>query len=363
MIIRRAFYREAALTTVAIVAVLVVVLVLFGMTAILGRAVKGDIAEKVVLQMFGWQTLRRLDLLLPLGLYLGVLMTFSRWYRDSEMTVLHACGVSLLQLLRPVLIFTAAVALLTAAAAFYLTPLANRAIETLKIEGNSRPDITGIVPGTFSEGSLGRVVYAEESLAEGRLNQVFVSTPSGPQPRVILSRLGHSIVDPKTGSRYIALSNGWAYEGKPGDPNYRIVHFDTYLVRIDSKPLIVPPDTVEGLPTMKLFALDQREAKAEWHWRLSKPILALVLAAFALVMSYTDARRGRLANLFAAILVYFIYSNLLGAGQTLLRQGRVSPAWGLWWVHGLMILVVAYWLYRRSYNRPLLPLLLRRKTA
>lgn len=363
MIIRRAFYREAATTTTAIVAILIVVLVLFGMTAILGRAVRGDYAETIVLELLGWQTLKRVDLLLPLGLYLGVLLTLSRWYRDSEMTVLAACGISLLQLLRPVLVLAAVMALLTAAAAFYLTPHATFEMERLKTESAHRPDIAGVNPGTFTEGAAGgRIVYAEDAAADGSLTQVFVNNPSREHPRVILSRQGRSQVDER-GDRFVVLSDGWAYEGIPGQKDYQIVRFDRYTVRIDPKPAVAPPEKIEALPTSALLRADRREARAEWHWRLSKPVLVFVLAAFALVLAYTDARRGRLANLFAAILIYFIYSNLLGLGQTLMKQGKVPLGVGLWWVHGVMIVVVAYLLYRRNRNQSLLPRLLPARTA
>ena len=79
-----------------------------------------------------------------------------------------------------------------------------------------------------------------------------------------------------------------------------------------------------------------------------------MLAAFALVLGYTDPRRGRLTNLFAAILVYFIYSNLLGLGQTLIKKGVVPPALGLWWVHVGLALIAFYLFARRSANKPLL---------
>jgi lipopolysaccharide export system permease protein len=355
LIIRRAFYREATIATAGIVLVLVVVLVLFGMTAALGRAVRGDYAQHIVFQLLGWQTLMRFDLLLPLGLYLGVLLTFSRWYRDSEMTVLLACGVSLPQLLRPVLALSAVVALITAGAAFYVTPYAEHAIDALRTESARRSDIAGITPGTFTESGAGRrVVYAEDAAPGGGLTQIFISNPAQTHPRIILARLGHSVVD-KRGDRFIVLSDGWAYEGAPGDAEYRIVRFDTYMVRMETPTAIATRETAETIPPDVLWRANDIDARAEWQWRLSRPILLFVLAIFALVLAYTDARRGRLANLFLAILIYFIYSNLLGVALTLMKRGTVPAVVGLWWVHVLMAIIALLLLHRRSHNRPLLP--------
>jgi len=352
MILHRALYREASTATTAIVVVLLIVLVFFGLTAILGRAARGDYAEQIVFALLGWQTLKRLDLLLPLGFYLGVLLTLSRWYRDNEMTVLAACGVGLLQLLRPVMVLAGAVALLTAIAAFYLTPLANRQLEVIKASSEQRPEFAGIAPGTFSESAGdGRILYAEAIAADGTLQRVFLSNLEE-RPRVVLARSGAPFTDPRTGERYVRLYDGWAYDGVPGQPDYQLMRFETYTARLESRPLSVPAK-LEGLPSRVLFRDTTRVAIAEWHWRLSKPILVFVLAAFALVLAYTDARRGRLSNLFTAVLVYFIYSNLLGLGVTFLKKGQVPAALGLWWVHLLFAALAALWLARRAAHKPL----------
>ena len=35
-----------------------------------------------------------IELILPLGLFLGILLAYGRLYLDSEITVLNACGIS-----------------------------------------------------------------------------------------------------------------------------------------------------------------------------------------------------------------------------------------------------------------------------
>ncbi len=356
VIIHRAFYKEAAQATAGIVAILVVVFVLFGVTAALGRTVAGEYAASIVLRLIGLQTLRRVDLLLPLGFYLGVLLTFSRWYRDSEMTVLAACGIGVSQLLRPVLVAATLLGLLVAGMALYVSPLVTRAIDAVKAEGGKLTELTSIEPGVFTEVADGtRILYVERVDGNGGLEQVFLNNPADGRPRVVLARTGYPFIDAKTGDRFVALVDGWAYEGRPGEADYRVVRFEKYSVRLQQKPPTTPPATVEGLPMMELLATKSGDAAAEWQWRISKPLMVWVLALYGVVLAYTDARRGRLANLFIAILVYFVYSNLIGLGQTLIRKGQVPSAVGLWWVHASMLALVVFMLYRRSRNRPLWP--------
>jgi len=354
VIIYRALYREASQATAAILIVLLVVLILFGLTAVLGRAARGEYAASIVASLITWQTVKRLDVLIPLGFYLGVLLTLSRWYRDSEMTVLAACGVGLPQLLRPLMVLAVVTAAAAAAASLYLTPLAFRHIELVKAESAQRPQLAGIVPGAFTEtAGGGRIFYVEHIADNGMLEYVFLSNLNG-RPHVILARSGYPFTDSRTGDRFIALQDGWAYDGIPGHADYRTIAFETYAVRLESRPLLDIPSTLEGMPTHALLSQGDRATAAEWHWRLSKPLVVPVLAAFALVLAYTDARRGRLSNLFTAVLVYFIYSNLIGIGVTLIKKGHVPAAVGLWWVHILFALVAAYLLVRRAANKPLL---------
>ncbi len=358
MIIDRAFYREAGTTTLAIGLVLLVVMVLMGMTLLLGRAVRGDQSETVVFILLGFQTLARLDVLLPLAFYLGVLLTLSRWYRDSEMTVLAACGVGLMHFMRPVMALGSVFGLLALVGAFYFTPLATRQIEHVKLESIHRSEPGSISPGVFTEAQgTGRIVYAEKIEANGELRGIFVSSLEAGRQGVLVAKSGRPYTDPKTGDKFIALYDGTLYDGEPGEAGYRIIEYSVYNLRIEPQKLGEAPVPTAGMPTLTLLTqLGDRDVNAEFHWRLGKGIALFVLALYAVVLAYTDARRGRMSNLFVAIVIYFVYSNLLGIGETMLQKGQTPPAAGLWWVHGGMALVAFYFLRQRAHDRPLIAL-------
>jgi len=357
MIIHRSFYREAGITTLGITAVLLVIIVFQGLSVYLGRAAMGEESRDVVMTMLGLQTLRKLDLLLPLALYFGVLLTLSRWYRDSEMTVLAACGIGLTQLLRPVLIFSLIVAVVVLLGSFFFTPYATRQTDIVKNESSRVPEVARMTPGVFTEGQGGkRIFYAAHIDAKGDMEDVFMSQLETGRRAVVVARTGHPYVDERTGDKFLALRDGRVYDGEPGEAKYQVLRFEIFNVRLEPKRLEEPPSTVEGLGIRDLLARGDGPAVAEFHWRLAKPVVVFILALYALVLAHTDARRGRLSNLFAAILVYLIYSNLLGLGQTLLKKGQVPPGVGLWWLHAGMLLVVIYLLRQRANNRPLIPL-------
>ena len=365
MIINRAFYRETAVTTLGSAVVLLIVMSMMNLTWLLGRAVRGGTSESVLYVLLGYQMLGKIDVLLPLAFYLGILLTLSRWYRDSEMTVLAACGIGLMHFLRPVMLIGLSLGVVVMAASFYTTPLAVRQIEKVKVESAHRMEPDQVAPGVFTESSrTGRIFYAERIRRNGDLEGVFVSSLEQGNQGVLVAKTGRPFADAKTGDKFIALHDGTFYEGEPGTANYRILEFSVYNLRIEPKMIDEPLVPMEGLPNMSLLGqLGNPKASAELHWRLGKTVVLFVLALYAMVFAFTDMRRGRMSNFFVAIVIYFIYSNLLGIGETMLQSGSVPATVGLWWVHGGMGLVAAYLLWRRLRNLPLFSLPMRLQRA
>ena len=365
MIINRAFYRETAITTLGVVVVLFIVMSMMNLTLLLGRAVRGGPSEEVLYVLLGYQMLGKIDVLLPLAFYLGILLTLSRWYRDSEMTVLAACGIGLTHFLRPVMLLGLGLSLVVTVASFSYTPLAVRQVEKVKKESTQRPEPHKVAPGVFTESpDSGRILYAEKIHRDGELEGIFVSNLEPDQQGVLVAKSGRPFTDEKTKDKFVALYDGTLYEGQPGAPDYRIIEFKVYNLRIEPKLIDEPLVPTAGLPTFALLGQSVNpEANAELHWRLGKVIALFVLALYALVFAYTDARRGRMSNFFPAIVIYFVYSNLLGIGETILQRGGVPPAIGLWWVHGALALLAVLLLWQRVRNRPLLNLPLRASPA
>lgn len=365
MIINRAFYREVAVTMLGTAVVLLIVMTLMNMTLLLGRAVRGGPPETVVYVLLGYQMLGKIDVLLPLAFYLGILLTLSRWYRDSEMTVLAACGVGLTHFVRPVMLIGIALSVVVLSASFYTTPLAARQIEKVKTESSQRTDPEQVAPGVFTETpGKSKILYTENIRGDNTLEGIFISSLEQGRQGVLVAKTGRPFTDPATGDRFVALHDGTQYEGEPGSANYRILKFDVYNLRIEPKKLDEPLVPIAGQPNLMLLGqLSNPRVIAELHWRLGKSIVLFVLTLYALVFAYTDLRRGRMSNFFVAIVVYFVYSNLLGIAMTMLENGSVPPALGLWWVHGGMAAVALYLLWQRQRNRPLLSLPARARGA
>lgn len=369
-IINRALLRELTTTTLAVAFVFVALFMVVSMVKILAKAAAGSFPAKFIFTMLGLQTVEILSIMLPLAFYIGLLITLGRWYHDNEMTVLAACGVGLTQLLRPVLLIAGGFAVVVTLIAFYLAPIATRLVAQIKQDDSSRYEAAAITPGVFNEilssdkAREGGVYYVEGLGADGQMQKVFVATRRLGRQGVVVAKTGREVTE-ASGDRFLVLDNGVRYDGAPGQGDYRMIVFERYAIRVDLPAPVLRHTSFHAMSTRQLLAERDPGANAELHWRLSKPVALLLLTLFALVFAYTQPRRGRYVSLFVAIVAYFLYSNLLGVADAMLKRGRVPAELGLWWVHGMFLIVGAYLFWRRANNLPLLPasVLFRRRAA
>ena len=168
---------------------------------------------------------------------------------------------------------------------------------------------------------------------------------------VLVADSGRQEIRPD-GSRYLILENGFRYDGTPGQADYRAIQYDRYGVLLPKPEVAGELNEREGIPTAQLLGSDNLRHQAELQWRLSLPLLVFVVTVLAVPLAQVNPRQGRFLKLLPAILLYMGYLALLIAMRGQLEKGRLPPALGLWWVHGLFLaigLLLLYWENLRLY--------------
>ena len=292
------------------------------------------------------------SLILPLGLFLGILIALGKLYADSEMIVLISCGFSNRQLLKIVSILALLIAGVVALNTLWLGPIINGYKQKILSEAESASAIQTIMPGRFQVSGDGKRVFYIEAISRDRnhLENIFVADRSGDdkQPEktrweVMSAQSGQQVWDQTLNAPFLVASNGNRYIGKPGEKDYRIVNFGSYGVRIQDKPLIISNEA-DSLPTWALWLLAKKHslnAMAELQWRIALPISTFLLAFLGLALCRVSPRQGRFSKIFLSILIYIIYSNMLFVGRAWLEKGVISPVLGLWWIHLAFLILTA----------------------
>ena len=144
------------------------------------------------------------------------------------------------------------------------------------------------------------------------------------------------------------MHGGTHYVGDAGDAGFKIISYKDYGIHIDKKR--VEAKLSEKSKTVaELWSSTSPVDQAELHWRLTLPLATIIVAFMSLPLSHTDPRSGRYAKLAVALIIYLVYSNLLGVGKTWIVQEKV-PVWvGTWWVHIIAIIITFYLLKRSGY--------------
>jgi len=215
----------------------------------------------------------------------------------------------------------------------------------------ARDDVSAVTPGVFRESRSSDRVFFVDKLSERDdvVNNIFVQSTQNNRLGVIVAQKGF-IETAENGDRFVVLLNGRRYEGTPGTLDYRTVDFDRYAIRIEPREAKRHDPTTKSMSTLDLLEERKPEQVAELHWRLALPIAVLIMALFAIPLSFVNPRSGRSWNFILAVLVYVLYNNLLSIFQAWTAQGRV-PLWvGLWPVHGAIIVILAILFSRQLFG-------------
>lgn len=311
--------------------------------------------------MLGFGLVKFLPIILSITIFLSVLLTLTRWHRDSEMVVWFSSGLSMSSWIRPILTFAIPVVVAISILSFVVTPWATRKVEDYRVQLKGRDELSSLSAGTFKESSSGDRIYFIESFDElgNVVKNIFVQSTQHQKTGVIIASQGRR-KKAENGDNFIVLENGRRYEGKPNSAEVSTTEFEHYAIRVETKEVTRDPDRTTAKPTQKLLGSTDNIDKAELQWRLSVPISALVLVLLAVPLSFVDPRAGRSLNLMFAILIYLIYSNMLSICQAWVTQGKLNSWIGLWPVHIVFVLLAIYLYYRRTYLLPVIPAALTR---
>ena len=361
-ILDRYILREVATSCLSVSGVLLAIMLTDQVARVLERAAENQFPRGVVLKLIMLGAVQSLSLVIPVALLLGIVLALGRLYHDSEMTAAQACGTGSRAVMVPVLLITAVLSGLLAVISLHVSPTAAGRGLALRSEALRAGQFAPVSPGKFTTfGGGGTVVYAQAADSDGTLRRVFVQRSRGNVLEIALAQRATHAYSEGGNLQVITLFDGERYEGIPGERRFRIVRFAENTIPVRLPEISGGALKLEGVPTGELFASSDPEHRAELHWRIALPIMAVVMGLIAVPLARLRPRQGRYARVGFAILIFFLYINLAIAGKMWIERGTLPEWLGLWWVHavvalfatGLLIVpkVVARLRYRRNTAR------------
>lgn len=357
VIIFRYLARDLVAATAAVAAVLLVVIVSGRFVRLLADAAAGFIDPGILFAVIGYRLPGFLELILPLAFFLGILLAYGRFYVDSEMTVLRACGMGEGRLLAYTLVVAVAVAALAGWLSLVVGPDGIARAQALLDTQKGRGEFEIIEGGSFYPLREGRgVAYTESKDTEGVLYGVFLAeTGSGKgarAPVIVVAERGRAR-RAADGGDFMVLDNGYRIQGIPGRADFQLTAFAEYGQRLSVPAKIDRRRTkIAALPTGELTDWRDPQQMSALQWRLSVPLVVLVVTLMAVPLSQTSSRRGRYTKVFPAMLLYVIYLLALNAARGAVEDGELPGAIGLWPVHLAFVAIAGGLLAWNAGRRP-----------
>ncbi len=353
MLFQSSIRKELARSFGATLVVLITIVMTIVLIRTLGQASRGSINPQDILLFIAYSALGRLPTLLTLSLFVAMVNTLSRMYRDSEMVVWFTSGQGLAGFLGPLFRFAWPVLLVITLMSLFVWPWANQQTDQMRKRYEQRGDIDRVAPGQFQESSSGnRVFFVDRESIDGTGgggNNVFISTVDKGKSSVTTARSGRvEIID---GSQFLLLEGGQRLENTNGSSATKISEFEEYGTKTgasDSSRANSPE--VKTLSTRDLARTPNRANLSELAWRLGLALASINCVVLALALASVNPRGGRSGNLIFVLLTFVVYNNLLNLGQTWIYVGLVSFPVLLIALHGGVLLLSLAWLWKRNAN-------------
>lgn len=351
MIIRRYFSLQILGATAAITLILTIILMSGRVIKYFGQAADGRLDVSLLMAVLIYRLPGFLDLIIPLGFFIAILLTMGRLYLDNEIAVLSASGVSRAQIIGYLLLPAFLVMAFVGGSSLWLTPTGNAASEKLFAKAAESNGFDLIRPGRFQPmGS--RTLYTDAMTEDKqRLLGVYLfekKVQGDKDPRQILVRAesGRSERNAETGERFLILEKGVRYELVPGEAASREMRFDSYRVVMPAPAAVESLSKLSSYSSSDLLAESRKDKKAlgEWLWRLSMPLFVPTAMLLAFAMSRVNPRQGRFLKLLPAILLYLGYVVSIGAARNAIEKGKAGESL-IWAIHitwfALALLIVS----------------------
>jgi lipopolysaccharide export system permease protein len=250
------------------------------------------------------------------------------------------------------------IAIVVGALGIWLNPKFNLERNRVLESASANMAFHTIVPERFqSSRDATKVFYTEKLSANKKILKNFfvadqidhVSQPTVQEWNIISARQAYNMHDEATGDDFIVAADGYRYRGVIGNLDFQIIKFAEYGMRINKLAKERARGSEQNISIGQLLKLKSQQKKymAELQWRLSLPLMALVLPVLAVALSRVNPRQGRFTRFVPAILLYIIYANMLFVNRDWVESDKISVWLGMWWTHAAVLLLALYLMLRR----------------
>ena len=349
MIISRYITREILRPFALICGVLLLLMVSYSALVLLADAESNLIPGDLLAVLIVSKTIAAFELFLPLALYITLLLGLGKLYSEQEISALQASGMSVFGLMRCLMPLILSITLLTAIVSIFVRPWAYDLRYSAKYQAQQTLDYEHLEEGFFYENKdTGQVYFVREIDEDKQINNdIFIYQPKQDASQVIYAEQAYIKEQSEKLSPLLVFINGTAHQlTKSGVDT--LIEFNQFTIEPKDKKIASPSFKRKAASTLYLSKSRDKNERAEFQWRVTASIKALLLAIAAILLAKTSPRQGRYGKLIMGIMFFFIIHAMGLILKAWMEQGTISPIPGLWGV--IIVLLIFTTLMFKRYS-------------
>lgn len=299
----------------------------------------------------------------------GVILGFTRLTNDREILALKACGISLRQMLPPVILVAAVIAGLSGYFSVRLIPAGEVAMRQLMFQLAKEKIDKGIKEKKFTEALGDLVVFVDRVDDEDRWHGVFVSDMRNRlQPIITMAKAGSMIANVQDMAVTIVLNNGTLHN--TDDKDNQTIRFSRYQLQIPLKP----PTRIDGDDVTQISkgAMSQTQLKkaaatyasvpersvrymAEYHHRLVLPVGCFILSILGVPLGLQGGPGRKAAGIPLGLGFFVLYYITFTVCRSMVEDMVLPLIFGMWLPNIIFAVITVLIFLRVERERPIFP--------
>jgi len=285
-----------------------------------------------------------ITLLMPLSFFLGITLTISRLYAESEIYGYFSAGLSKISLIKFLIPQSIMFFVITLGLSLYIAPYTKELSSELISIDTFEEQFQSIEPKKVIKFvDKNGFIYVEEKNDKTFRKVTAVVSNEGTSSLVIANEMSFNDL----GSSFnLKFKNGSLHQGILEDEVKIISSFGELKLPLDKEIT-----SIKDLSLSKLFDYSSNSSNSEMLWNISIPITIFVLLIFGVTMSKVEPRQGRLSVMLPAIAIYILYLSLLILGRDFGEDNFIDSQYYFFLVHVLFLIVGLLGLIKFNYTR------------
>lgn len=305
---------------------------------------------------------------LPAVTLIAVVVAFLRLSADSEIVALKSCGVSLYQMLPPVLGLSFLAFLVALVIGAFVAPWGNRSFKDLVFRIAESEANVGIKERVFSEPFDNVVFYVNRySSREKLLKDVFVvDRREKGMTNTIVAEEARILLHPNERIITLRFLRGTIFLVEKDLKSARTIGFKSYDLSISLKDIMAglaarkkkPHELSVGELLKQLDEVPKGESRYNAIVRAlvekgSMPLAVFLMGVIGVPLGARLRARGRSAGIGLSLAVFASYYLFLAGIRSICSSGILSPAIGVWIPVFFLLISCVYLLKRTAEERPI----------